>query len=363
MESLPRAIRLLFVFFLACLLAGACTQSERGFLDQFPKEQPLLHPIDSIDLESMGIITAGGKLSCYEGSFVVQLKGSQRYAICLFNPQAERKIDCFLKGRGPEEVIAAGNHCIQGDTLWVVDAQRGRILGMDLKETLRLGEQQVCASLDFGNLLPVKAIHAARSWIAVGMSEPYCWYKLLRSPAGGKSSVPFFCPDEWEGFSDMELLAIHLNSQLALSPDGKKVVGILPPGVISLSNLDDSQKVLEEYYRKAYSVPSVSPTRKEGMPAMRHDAEQERGIIDISAREESFFLLYSNRSLKSEVPSYEGGFLAEMDWDGAPRMLYRLSRPICSIFVEGNKVYGLTTAPATRIIVYDFHSEQKSSRN
>lgn len=354
-----KRIHHVLLLLLACLVSISCHPDADRFLSLFPKTVPILEPIDSIDLESVGIIASGADIDIYGNCLIVQKHNqhNENY-IDLLNLDTDQVIHCFKHGRGPGEILSAMNHRVQGDTLWLIDLQKNIAYGMNLKASLESGEQQIAASVDISKPSIIRLGHtvrAANSWVATGIFKPGCWYTILDSTSD--KGIPFFIPEEWKGFSDAELSIIHTNSKISASPKGDRVVVVIPPGVISLSRIDDSRGIIEEYCRKEYAIPILEPIRQNGATQVRNNGNQKRGLIKIFSTDDNIFCLYSDRTYNSELPSYECEYLAQFDWDANPIRLYKLSHPVNGLYIENDIVYGITGYPATCVYLYALQTQ------
>ncbi len=69
---------------------------------------------------------------------------------------------------------------------------------------------------------------------------------------------------------------------------------------------------------------------------------------------DNVYLLYSGKPFdNADAPNYECNHLIIYGWDGTPKRHIVLGESVMSIAVDGNMLYGLSSWPDSRILVYD----------
>lgn len=66
------------------------------------------------------------------------------------------------------------------------------------------------------------------------------------------------------------------------------------------------------------------------------------------------YLLYSGKPFdNADSPNYECNHLIVYDWDGILKRHIVLGESVMSIAVDGDALYGLSSWPDSRILIYD----------
>lgn len=141
-----------------------------------------------------------------------------------------------------------------------------------------------------------------------------------------------------------------VSSHSTASPDGDKVCSVTPrAAALSFASLDTDGR-LSEYRRYELEPPVI--VRGDGRGTLSKKGKS--GFNPPVSDRDNVYLLYSGKPFdNADSPNYECNHLIIYGWDGVPKRHIVLSESVMSIAVDGSVLYGMSSWPDSRILVYD----------
>ncbi len=102
-------------------------------------------------------------------------------------------------------------------------------------------------------------------------------------------------------------------------------------------------------------TPLILPqTRGRHLPGGPDFVRRKAVSPDKVSDSDKVYLLYSGKPFdNADSPNYECNHLIVYDWDGIPKRHIVLGESVMSIAVDGDALYGLSSWPDSRILIYD----------
>ena len=273
--------------------------------------------------------------------------------------ETKEKIECFRRGRGPNEVMTTGHIQIYNGDLYLFDITRQILYSLDLEKTIRDKRQSIDKRI---SIQPNSSENIAERLYSVYKSENYIlttalfsdgtWFGSLNEAKGIASSIPLIDFKSTRNMSTLENSAFQLSSSFSVSPAGRQgICAMLACGAFSI--FDISGNALKERLRTIYYEPKMLPSPGEQItPGSTPD--NIRAFYAVQSTDEEIYLLFSGREAGGiDIPSYECSHLLVYDWDGKPIRRYELEHPITSIHLQAGRIYGVSTFPTAAYYVYE----------
>ena len=330
-------------------------------LDEFIEVPEVLVPIQSIKLESYGILMPASLIKY--GEFFLIEKGQGNNIIDILSLSTGEIINCFRKGRGPGEVTTGSSFQIINNTIYLYDISTQRYLSLDIDETIanRTALPNVVfrfnTSREDGKPLRPFVLHQIDNdrFISTGIFPEESWFCLTDSSYNYLSGVDYLEYDvvSQMGRDDVKH-SFHVSSVFGVHPDGNKAICAFCP-VAAFSIFQINKTTLEEKYRYVVNRDpgAWSPGSSMGNATISWKPESIRGYLDVCADNKYIYLLYSGKKVGDrESPSYVCKHLLVYDWTGRPIKRYLLETEVSSIWLEENKLYCITSFPFSEIVIY-----------
>ena len=112
----------------------------------------------------------------------------------------------------------------------------------------------------------------------------------------------------------------------------------------------DDGGILSEYRRYEFDPPEI--VRGDGYTAFSKSGKS--CFRSPASDNDNVYLLYSGKPFdNADSPNYECNHLIIYGWDGTPKRHIVLGESVMSIAVDGSVLYGLSSWPDSRILIYD----------
>ena len=330
-------------------------------LDEFTGKDEVLMPVQSIELESYGILMPAS-LAKYGEYYIIE-KGQGNNIIDILSMSTGEIINCFRKGRGPGEIMTGSSFQIIDNTMYLYDISTQRYLSVDIDETIanRMTAPSVVyrfnTSREDGKPLRPFVLHQIDNnrFISTGIFPEESWFCLTDSSYNYLSGVDYL---EYDVVSQMERDDVkhtfHVSSVFGVHPDGNKAVcAFCSVAAFSVFQIDKTS--LEEKYRYVVNRDpgAWSPGSSMGNAAIAWKPESIRGYQDVCVDNKYIYLLYSGKRVgDKESPSYVCKHLLVYDWMGRPIKRYLLETEVSSIWLEEDKLFCVTSYPEAKIVIY-----------
>ena len=113
---------------------------QESVLNEFEKATAL-SPVDSTCLDAFDVAMPT-VIIAHDNWYIVEKSDSDN-AVDIINPETKEKIECFRRGRGPNEVMTTGHIQIYNGDLYLFDITRQILYSLDLEKTIRDKRQSI----------------------------------------------------------------------------------------------------------------------------------------------------------------------------------------------------------------------------
>ena len=339
------------ILFLLCVVLSACTRSHLvndEYLASLPEAECWLAPVDSLDLESLGVVSPANMIKY--GRWLVFKESQTKYNLAIVNMDSHHKMDAIPVGRGPGEMLFGDNLYLEGTKATLTDAYMLTMVALDLSE---LREDHVPGLDTIGTFKSVRNAFSRLRSVEGGYVSPVpfhhtfdedAWYSLWDVDY---CSAPIPRPPV-EGIEKTERTASHsfyCSSVMTVHPDKDRLcMGLVRMAALSFAKIENRN--LKEVKRVEFNRPKLY---EYGGKTFIH---AKRAFSGITSDQDRVFLLYSGRERNDEIPEYEGNHIIVYDWNGNYITRYYLSRNAVDIFMDGDELYCLSTYPSCKLFVY-----------
>ena len=338
--------------FLFCVVIVTCTCSHRvndEYLASLPESECWLAPVDSVDLESIGILSPAHIIKY--GRWVVIKESRTKCNLAIVNLDSHRKLDAIPVGRGPGEMMFGDNLYLEGTKATLTDAYMLTMLSIDMSE---MKEDHIPRVDTIGTFKSMRNAFSRLRQVKGGYVSPVpsnhtfgenAWYSLW--DVDGYCSEPIPRPPI-EGIEKTERTTSHsfyCSSVVTVHPDKDRFcIGLVRMAALSFAKVENRNLI--EVKRVEYNRPKLY---EYGGKTFIH---ANRAFSGITSDKDCVFLLYSGREKNDEIPEYEGNHIIVYDWNGNYVNRYYLSRNAVDIFIDGDELYCLSTYPSCKLFVY-----------
>ncbi len=341
-------MRVVFLFSAAIFLFGCA--HENDYLSSLNLKQENLTPKSTIDLATYDILQPVG-IAKSGNCLAVTDNGGSKHLIIIDENTGEH-LELVSKGRGPGEMVGAMMApYLDGVTLYDPSSSK-TLVYIDLQKSMREGKACMDTLGRFVDSFsfPAKIVSSRNGMIATMAGRKDVWYASL----GREGQVlSFVGPPQYKELEEMDesrYFSFLVSSHITVSPDGDKVCcATSHAAALSFASLDDGG-ILSEYRRYEFDPPEIvrgdryTAFSKSGKSCFRSPASDNDNV----------YLLYSGKPFdNADSPNYECNHLIIYGWDGTPKRHIVLGESVMSIAVDGNMLYGLSSWPDSRILVYD----------
>lgn len=342
----------------AVLLTVSCGQVSDCdlVLDGF-SEVVQIAPADSVQLETFNIIMPNRVF--YYKDWLIIVKSGTDNAVDIINPKTKEKIECFRRGRGPNEILNIGSTQLIGNRLEVFDVSQQILYSLDISATLQNKQQTVFekSSMNEGQsktntVRPYSVYRYGDASVVAGLFDDGTWYASIDRNGNILGSVPVENFKSTEALSVLERSSMFTSSFFSMRPDNKKgVCSTICGGIFSIFDADSN--VIRETGRKIWFEPKVTKSNVERLLSPKHEQDDIRGFCSACSDMHYIYLLFSGKKLSnSDDPSFQCRHLLVYDWDGNPVRRYELEKDVCSIHLQGDRLFCASMHPAPRIYIY-----------
>ena len=324
-----------------------------------------LSPVDSTCLDAFDVAMPTGIIA-HDNCYIVEKSDSDN-AVDIINPETKEKIECFRRGRGPNEVMTTGHIQIYNGDLYLFDITRQILYSLDLEKTIRDKRQsiddRISIQSNFSENIDGRlfSVYKTENYIiTAALFSDGTWYGALDNDGNIKGRVPVENFKSTEALSTLERSSLFISSRFSIRPDGKAGICTAPCGCI-FSIFDAKTDDIQEIRRRVFFEPKVSPSNVENMISPRHSPDEVRGFCDVDSDQQYIYLLFSGKELSDfDDPSFLCNHLLVYDWDGNPVRRYELEKAIHSIYLKDGRIYGCSMHPESRIYVYELAGTEYS---
>ena len=324
-----------------------------------------LSPVDSTCLDAFDVAMPTGIIA-HDNWYIVEKSDSDN-AVDIINPETKEKIECFRRGRGPNEVMTTGHIQIYNGDLYLFDITRQILYSLDLEKTIRDKRQsiddRISIQSNFSENIDGRlfSVYKTENYIiTAALFSDGTWYGALDNDGNIKGRVPVENFKSTEALSTLERSSLFISSLFSVRPDGKAGVCSSQCGGL-FSIFDVKTDSIQENRRRVFFEPKVSPSNVERMISPRHSPDDVRGFCDVDSDQQYVYLLFSGKELSDfDDPSFLCNHLLVYDWDGNPVRRYELEKAIHSIYLKDGKIYGCSMYPESRIYVYELAGTEYS---
>lgn len=342
---------------LLLVAVAACSKGGDPVLEEFSgRNIHYISPIDSVKLDEYGIFMPEFVVK-HRDKFIIKKHDNVNFIDILDLTKGEI-IKIAKKGRAFNEYINIGSIQYDKGNLRVYDLSLQKYNIYNLDSTILNGDESLMThqyqfkQTPLGYIeKPFKIYHNYDKYIAVGLWENDCWYRLMNKDGlllGGVEKIVF---DELETMADIEIATLHLSSCVSIKPSGDKVVcALCNAPAISVSEIREDKLV--ETKRVVFNSPQVNGVNQKGMPLLQYSGNNLKTFCNLYSTEKHIYALYSGKSMNSTTPSYQCNYLLVYDWDLEPIKLYELDDSINSCYIEEDTLYGVSSYPESRLYVF-----------
>ena len=337
------------IFFAAVTLLFGCTH-ENDYLSSLNLKQESITPKSTIDLATYDILQPVS-FAKSGNCLAVTDNGGSKHLIVIDENTGEH-LELVPKGRGPGEMIGAMMApYLDGVTLYDPSASK-TLVYIDLQKSMLEGKARMDTLGRFmdGFSFPAKIVCCGRGLIATVAGRKDIWYASLDRDGRVISSVEPPRYKEMDEMDESTYFSFLVSSHSTASPDGDKVCSVTPrAAALSFASLDTDGR-LSEYRRYELEPPVI--VRGDGRGALSKKGKS--GFNPPVSDRDNVYLLYSGKPFdNADSPNYECNHLIIYGWDGVPKRHIVLSESVMSIAVDGSVLYGMSSWPDSRILVYD----------
>lgn len=337
-------------FFVALVTLFGCASEEKDYLSSLRLRQEELTPESVMDLSPYNILQPV-RLAKAGGCFAITDNSGAKH-LTVIEEGSGKPLDLIPKGRGPGEMIGAMMApYLDGVTLYDPSASK-TLVYIDLQKSMLEGKARMDTLGRFmdGFSFPAKIVCCRRGLIATVAGRKDIWYASLDRDGSVISSVEPPRYKEMDEMDESTYFSFLVSSHSTASPDGDKVCSVTPrAAALSFASLDTDGR-LSEYRRYELEPPVI--VRGDGRGAFSKKGKS--GFNPPVSDRDNVYLLYSGKPFdNADSPNYECNHLIIYGWDGVPKRHIVLSESVMSIAVDGSVLYGMSSWPDSRILVYD----------
>lgn len=324
-------IKAICLFFL--VVASGCTCSyQDNYIMSLQTEAIDIEPIDSLDIEEFDKISADEVIKVNDSWLLLSSRRGE-YNLLFLNMSGKDSFYSIKKGRGPGEMINGSNLHMYGAEAVYYDMSSSACVSIDLLASVEQHDIVLDTLCDFTALSPkpVYMTSCRSGYVSGNVSDSNVWYSLYAKDGSVVSNVEALNYDELLVDCDLRT-SVMLSSKYASSSDGSKVcVANVASPSLSFANVEGNDLV--EYRRYEISPPDIQGGISENNCS---------AFMDVVADDDYVFLLYSGRSIKS-LMSDSCNHLVVYDWDGTVVKYFYLTKPICSMCMDGKTLIGISS--------------------
>lgn len=344
-----KSIVLILLFLLIGLYSCENTQIPMDPLEHFKEYGTTKLSVSKrIDLDSVGIFKPGGIIK-HGDMYVIEYQ-SDECMLKAWTPASNKLYKGIHKGNGPDDIISMSSMQFYKGDLLLYDIMRKRMKKLDLCEedtTIKLSD---AINLDIKRRPFIVAL-TDNGWLASGYFQS-SWIHYYNNENRLISSLPFPSFLETEGLSDDAKSIIYMSTEIAVKPDGNKMVcATQKAGVVSIS--DCKPDTLIETVRLQY-FPAVVQLNQ--TTTVTYSKEGKVGFCEVNCDNDFIYLLYSGRTRKDfGMKSHHCQHILVYDWNGKPIRHYELEVPLFTMGYDSERkmIYGIGYEPEGCIIEYE----------
>lgn len=338
--------------FLLCVVVVVCACSRKTddeYLASLPEPERSLAPSDSLDLESIGVLSPTHMIK--NGRWVVIKESQTKYNLAIVNLDSHQKLDAIPVGRGPGEMTLGDNLYLEGTGATLTDAYKMTMVSLDMS---KLKEDHIPRLDTIGTFKTVNNAFSRLRKVKGGYVSPVptnhtlddnAWYSLW--DVDGYCSDPVSRP-QVDGIEKTERTISHsfyCSSVVTVHPDKDRFcIGLVRMAALSFAMIENRK--LKEVKRVEYNRPRLYEN------GGKTSIYANRAFSGIASDKDHVFLLYSGREKNGDIPDYEGNHLIVYDWNGNYVTRYFLLHNVMDIFIDGDELYCLSTYPSCKLFVY-----------
>ncbi len=314
-----------------------------------------ISPVSTINIEDMGVFSPY-EIHKYDNCFVFQQYFMDHF-VDIYNTDTGDVIRCAYKGRGFGEVLNASIQVL-GGFIYLYDSQTNNYWRIDIEKTIADGRQSIekIATLSKtstpNTYYDVNSIYKTNKGnVCLGFLGERRWYSLMDDAFEEKSYVE---DCDFDNFRDLSTLArnnVFCSSYISVSPDESRLVcAAMSVGSISISEINGDN--LNEYFRRTFYSCEVRDTPNG--PAF-NDRLNRKAFSAVCSDANNIYLLYSGHIIRHEDNDkrpWESSYLIVLDWNGKYKRSYHLTDQISVMCLEGNRLYGISRFPVSKIVEY-----------
>lgn len=310
-----------------------------------------LAPIDSIDLERVGVFYPLDPYKCGDWFLFHDAAPKRNSAAVLVNPflSADNRIEVLTIGRGPGEIASPSDLFGPMDRPMIFDYITRVQLSIDIQSTINKRYAVVDTIGDFSSFRRLGFFLPVNDGYIIDYSDGDNWYGLFNGDVVC-STVKAPKYEVLNTFSHNHLLNYLGNNVVTVNPSLDKVCyASMSSATLSFSRVENG-KLME--IKRYEIIPPIASS--DGAATARDCPVCFRAI---TSDDERVYALYSGKPLfsTSDTPSWECSHLIVYDWGGNPIKRYQLKHTVCSLLLEKGILYCGTSYPTSLIISYDLN--------
>lgn len=336
------------VYISLLILLCSCRSGSDEYIGSLKCKRIALSPSKEIALSEFDVLAPRAIRMFGDIAAITCSNGDHNLVLIDLPTMEQRRV--IHRGRGPGEmIIPASFHESDGKGI-LYDPNMSVCVSIDVEETYNTGEavMDTIGLFSKSNLKPYYFCKAGEGFVSGNALDDGVWYSYFDSSGKVLSNVRAISFPEIQGTGLDFRRSLMLSSVYASSPDARKVC-VANVATAALSFADNNGGVLTEYKRYDISPP-IMISKAYGTVFSPDSKDYFR---DIYATNDKVYLLYSGNPLQGgDIPSYEGRYVVEYDWDGRVCRLIELSHTISSFYLQGDNLIALTTFPDTKILFF-----------
>lgn len=344
---------LLFIALLS-LIFTSCHQEKVLGDNELPdfKNAQLLAVVDSIDLESLGILDPF--IIKYCDDFLVFQTNSGLQELFFLDLRDMSVTEKVVKGQGPDEVgsyydIVLGKN---KNNINYIDHAKWGIYSFNL-DSLRLNpamKQKLLYQIPKKRGIAILSLPLE--------TERYVYFTGVYTSGEGwiysfdKQTEEFRSYSDFPDYAELDGVEYMTKSMLfdlmAKATNGKRLV-LCHFGTLDFYDIKDDGG-LEVYREHHYYMPEIEvyPNGE-----FAYEARNEWGFNYFIEHDDNYvYLLYNNKTMREDKEN-NSKYLFVYDWDGNPIVQYTLEKPLYNLAINGTTLYGLSREVEPIVYIYD----------
>ena len=332
------------------LVCGCASTGHDEYLSSIKVKEEFLEPTEIFDISTYAIFQPCGFVK--SGDFFCVADHGGKNHLTVINRKTRESRNFISKGRGPGEMVSVVMApYLDGITLYDPSASR-TLTYLDVQMSMRSGRAQLDTVCRFRDKVafPVEVVCYDKGMVASVAGRKDLWYASFGISGDLVSCVK---PPQYDILKEMDAslyFSLLIASHFTINPDGGRVCCVLPAAAaISFSSID-SLGELKEYRRYEMNPPEIVQ-----VGSRTAFSKKSRFCFAPPASDrDNVYLLYSGKPFdNADSPNYECNHLIIYGWDGTPKRHIVLGESVMSIAVDGSVLYGLSSWPDSRILIYD----------